>query len=61
MGTTPLDAIERRRRVWHGKQTQKGIKKAKARKRSVKRAQVKLRTTTKPAIVKAMFLKPTPT
>ena len=56
MGTAPpVDAIEKQHRRWHGQQTKKGIKKAKARKRSVKRAQAKLRTTTKPAIVKALF------
>ena len=52
---TPVDAIERKHRKWHGKQVKKGIKKAKARKRDVKRAKEELRKTTKGAIVQTMF------
>ena len=51
----PVDAIERKHRKWHGKQVKKGIKKAKARKRDVKRAKEELRKTTKGAIVQTMF------
>ena len=51
----PVDAIERKHRKWHGKQVKKGIKKAKARKREVKRAKEELRKTTKGAIVQTMF------
>ena len=51
----PKDAIERKHRKWHGKQVKKGIKKAKAQKRVVKRAKEELRKTTKGAIVQTMF------
>lgn len=51
----PVDAIERKQRKWHGKQVKKGIKKAKARKRDVKRAKEELRKTSKVAIVQTMF------
>ena len=50
-----LDKIERLRRKWHGQQTKKGIKKAKARKQEVKKATQRLRKTSKGAIVKSLF------
>ena len=50
-----VDAIERKRRKWHGQQTKKGIKKAKVRKAAVKKAEQRLRKTSKEAIVKALF------
>ena len=50
-----LDKIERKRRKWHGEQTKKGIKKAKIHKKAVKKAQQKLRTTSKEAIVQSLF------
>ena len=57
MGAPAVDAIERKRRKWHGKQVKKGIKKANARKRVEKRAKKQLRKTTKEDIVKSMFTK----
>ena len=33
-----VDALERKRRKWHGKQTKKGIQKAKVQKAAVKKA-----------------------
>ena len=50
-----VDAIERKRRKWHGQQTKKGIKKAKVRKAAVKKAEQRLRKTSKEAIVKSLF------
>ena len=50
-----LDKIERKRRKWHGEQTKKGIKKAKIHKKAVKKAQQRLRTTSKEAIVQSLF------
>lgn len=50
-----MDAIERNKRKWHGKQVKKGIKKANIRKRAEKRAKKELRKTTKGNIVKNMF------
>ena len=50
-----VDAIERKRRKWHGQQTKKGIKKAKIRKAAVKKAEQRLRKTSKEAIVKSLF------
>jgi len=50
-----VDAIERKRRKWHGQQTKKGIKKAKVHKAAVKKAEQRLRKTSKEAIVKGLF------
>ena len=50
-----LDKIERKRRKWHGEQTKKGIKKAKIHKKAVKKAQQRLRKTSKEAIVQSLF------
>ena len=50
-----VDALERKRRKWHGKQTKKGIRKAKVYKAAVKRATQRLRKTSKETIVKALF------
>ena len=50
-----VDAIERKRRKWHGQQTKKGIKKAKVHKQAVKKAEQRLRKTSKEAIVKSLF------
>lgn len=50
-----IDKIERKRRKWHGKQTKKGIKKAKVRKQEVKKASARLRKTSKETIVKSLF------
>ena len=55
MGGPPKDAIERKRRALHGKRTKQGIKEAKARKRTVKRAKQALRSTTKQKLVQRMF------
>ena len=49
------DAIERKRRKWHGKQVKKGLKRANAQRRVVKNATNELSKTTKRAIVKTMF------
>lgn len=50
-----LDKIERKRRKWHGEQTKKGIKKAKVQKKAIKKAQQRLRKSSKGAIVKSLF------
>ena len=50
-----VDALERKRRKWHGQQTKKGIKKAKVHKAAVKKATQQLRKTSKETIVKGLF------
>jgi len=50
-----VDKIERKRRKWHGEQTKKGIKKAKVHQKAVKKAQQKLRKTSKEKIVQSLF------
>lgn len=50
-----VDALERKRRKWHGQQTKKGIKKAKVYKAEVKKAAARLRKTSKETIVKGLF------